>query len=113
MRFFSELRSMIWGIMHSIASLVWAMLVLMMVMIVSSCFITQTVSTELIEHAEGRGTLSEEDIAHLTLCYRNIWVTNYSLYKAITGGADWESFADVLFKISPIAGVFFCFYIAF
>eukprot|EP00746_Dinoflagellata_sp_MGD_P028418 gnl/MRDRNA2_/MRDRNA2_16714_c0_seq2.p1 gnl/MRDRNA2_/MRDRNA2_16714_c0~~gnl/MRDRNA2_/MRDRNA2_16714_c0_seq2.p1 ORF type:complete len:311 (+),score=66.01 gnl/MRDRNA2_/MRDRNA2_16714_c0_seq2:226-1158(+) len=113
MRFFSELRAMVWGIMHSVAMLVWAIILLMIVMFIFACYITQTVSSELIDHSQGKSDIDPETIAEMKACFGNLFLTKYSLYKTITGGADWEVFADPLFKVSPVVGFFFCFYVAF
>lgn len=39
--------------------------------------------------------------------------TMYTLWKAITGGTDWENVGDPLFEVSPVVGITFILYIAF
>merc|ERR1719160_31469 len=62
MRFFSELRAMVWGIMHSIASLFWAIILLIIIMFIFACYITQTVSTELIADLRGKSNIDQGTI---------------------------------------------------
>lgn len=111
MRVFRELRAMVFGIMHSIMSLIWAIILLLLIMFLFACYLTQAVTDEFMD--EGGSQLAEEDREILRQAYGGLMYTMYSLYQAITGGQDWSYFADPLFKISSLLGTLFCFYIAF
>lgn len=126
LRIFNDLRAMVQGIFASLLSLVWALVLLFIIFFVIGIFITQIVTTrrrELTRNAwfytdgtlqEGIQSEEEEQLLEtLNTQFGSLGKTIYSLYKAISGGDDWSSFADPLFEVSTIMGVFFCLYIAF
>eukprot|EP00746_Dinoflagellata_sp_MGD_P145055 gnl/MRDRNA2_/MRDRNA2_77720_c0_seq2.p1 gnl/MRDRNA2_/MRDRNA2_77720_c0~~gnl/MRDRNA2_/MRDRNA2_77720_c0_seq2.p1 ORF type:complete len:668 (+),score=101.60 gnl/MRDRNA2_/MRDRNA2_77720_c0_seq2:93-2096(+) len=114
MRVFRELRAMVWGIMHSIMSLIWAVILLVIIIFLFACYVTQAVAQYLMEDQNSLSVnLTEDDFYVLRNSYGSLMQTMYALYQAITGGQDWSYFADPLFKISSLAGSLFCFYIAF
>jgi hypothetical protein len=113
MRVFRELRAMVWGIMHSIMSLIWAVILLVVIMFLFACYVTQAVTHELMNEQDALRHLTDDDMFVLRNSYGSLMRTMYSLYQAITGGMDWSYFADPLFKISSLLGSLFCFYIAF
>lgn len=115
LRIFNDLRAMVRGIFTSIVSLVWALVLLFIICFVFGLFITQTVASYRNEHpapqvSDPGEPLLDEDLVNR---FGSLLDTMYSLYQAITGGDDWASFANPLFEISPIMGLFFCLYIAF
>lgn len=109
--FFSELRALCIGIFQTIGSLFWALLLLVIVIFVFSVYLTQGVAYYLIEQIEE----GHDDVANheLRKNYGSLLETMLSLWKAVTGGADWEAFCDPLFQISPFMGFTFVMYIAF
>jgi hypothetical protein len=112
MHFFRELRAMVWGIMHSIMSLVWVVFLLIFIMFFFSCYLTQAVTDEFMQDAMP-STVTEEDKHILRTSFGGLMDTMYSLYLSITGGQDWSFFSDPLFKLSTWLGLVYCFYIAF
>lgn len=110
MRIFSDLRAMVRGIINSVLSLVWAIILLLMIMFTAAVFITQVLTSHLQEQSPPMSAEQQDDaLKH----FGSLMTTIYSLYKAISGGGDWGEYSDSLFMISPIMGVFFCLYIAF
>lgn len=114
MRFFNDLRAMVWGILHSINSLFWAIILLVIIMFVFAVYFTQAVTFFLQEDVHDREVeLNATELEALKVYFGSILMTIYTLFKAISGGGDWQDYSDPLFKISPVMGFFFCFYIAF
>lgn len=109
LRIFNDLRAMVKGIVTSILSLAWAVVLLFIICFVIGIFITQMVTTYRKDQALDHSVVDESLVQN----FGSLMLTMYSLYKAITGGDDWSSFADPLFEISPTMGIFFCLYIAF
>jgi len=104
MRFFQDLRVLVAGIVASMKSLVWALILTMMVAyVVGVCFM-DFISTEL-----ERSSSDEEDLRKY---YGSLSRTLYSLYKAITNGESWGGMSELLIRIHSVLGVLFCLYIA-
>eukprot|EP00746_Dinoflagellata_sp_MGD_P154865 gnl/MRDRNA2_/MRDRNA2_85082_c0_seq1.p1 gnl/MRDRNA2_/MRDRNA2_85082_c0~~gnl/MRDRNA2_/MRDRNA2_85082_c0_seq1.p1 ORF type:complete len:657 (-),score=123.71 gnl/MRDRNA2_/MRDRNA2_85082_c0_seq1:18-1988(-) len=106
-RFFKDLRIMLLSIMNSFKTLFWALLLIGIILYVIGIFITQVV----LEHVQGH---ADDDNEELMTYYGNLGTTMISLFKAISGGADWGDLADPL--ILHISGMFapvFVLYISF
>merc|ERR1719217_1543796 len=99
--------------MHSIGALLWAIFLLVSIIFIFACYITQAVNVELIkEESQDLGRLTEQELASMDHIYGSLLKTMYFLYQGISGGNDWGVFADPLFKISPVLGLTYCLYIA-
>jgi hypothetical protein len=94
LKVFRELRVLINSIMGSLKSLCWTILLLVVIMYVVAVYVTQVVAEhrklymdnpEDEEHAE---TLDE-----MATMFGSVPLTLYSLYKAMSGGADWGDVA--------------------
>eukprot|EP00928_Gymnodinium_smaydae_P031908 TRINITY_DN23264_c0_g2_i1.p1 TRINITY_DN23264_c0_g2~~TRINITY_DN23264_c0_g2_i1.p1 ORF type:complete len:598 (+),score=57.58 TRINITY_DN23264_c0_g2_i1:71-1795(+) len=110
MRFFQDLRNMVSGILVSIKPLLWAMVLLTMIAFMFAIFILEMVSTEI---TAATAMNNVDTVTQLQLHFGGIVTTIYSLYKAITGGADWGDQASYLVDITPWLGGAFCVYVAF
>lgn len=108
MQFSRDLRIMVYGIVNSLRSLAWAVVLLLLVMFIIGVVITQVVTDSILD-----GTLSEEQRSDELGHYATLLRSGYSLYKAISGGEDWGILAEPLISINPILGVLFSIYIAF
>lgn len=111
LRIFNDLRALVHGVINSILSLVWALVLLVVICFINSIFITQVVTT--YRRQQHDRPIPDLDYEELDNNFGSLAKTLYSLYKAITGGDDWSRFGDPLFDISTIMGLFFCFYISF
>eukprot|EP00746_Dinoflagellata_sp_MGD_P131800 gnl/MRDRNA2_/MRDRNA2_65546_c0_seq1.p1 gnl/MRDRNA2_/MRDRNA2_65546_c0~~gnl/MRDRNA2_/MRDRNA2_65546_c0_seq1.p1 ORF type:complete len:592 (+),score=109.03 gnl/MRDRNA2_/MRDRNA2_65546_c0_seq1:62-1777(+) len=114
-KFFTELRALCLGVFQTMGSLFWAICLLSINIFVFSIYLTQGVAFHFIEEQNGTpGYLtSEESKEILTKNIGSLIGTMYTLWKAISGGADWEVVGDALFEISTVMGCIFVFYIAF
>jgi hypothetical protein len=115
LRFFQDLRIMVAGILGSLQSLVWALVLLFLVMFVVATSVMQIVSEELAIHKsqKDQSGLSDQGAADLVKFYGTMFGSLFTLYKSITGGISWTEVADPLVEISPVMGAAFAVFIAF
>eukprot|EP00930_Biecheleria_cincta_P035316 TRINITY_DN24294_c0_g1_i1.p1 TRINITY_DN24294_c0_g1~~TRINITY_DN24294_c0_g1_i1.p1 ORF type:complete len:584 (+),score=70.18 TRINITY_DN24294_c0_g1_i1:69-1820(+) len=103
-RFFSELRMMINGIMTSGKSLLWAMLLIILLSFIFGVLIMQLA----VDTMQVSG-----DSSALTTYYGTVPKSMLSLYKAISGGLDWNEVMEPLLEISWFMEYVFSGYIFF
>eukprot|EP00746_Dinoflagellata_sp_MGD_P029428 gnl/MRDRNA2_/MRDRNA2_169684_c0_seq1.p1 gnl/MRDRNA2_/MRDRNA2_169684_c0~~gnl/MRDRNA2_/MRDRNA2_169684_c0_seq1.p1 ORF type:complete len:710 (-),score=121.64 gnl/MRDRNA2_/MRDRNA2_169684_c0_seq1:135-2264(-) len=121
--FFAELRAICMGLAQTVGSLFWATLLLFIVIFVFSMYVTQGVafylmdinhvSSEADELLQGNTNNDVGFESNLRIRFGSLMRTMYSLWKAISGGSDWQSYADPLFVISWAMGSIFLVYIVF
>eukprot|EP00930_Biecheleria_cincta_P037331 TRINITY_DN255_c0_g2_i1.p1 TRINITY_DN255_c0_g2~~TRINITY_DN255_c0_g2_i1.p1 ORF type:complete len:635 (+),score=102.34 TRINITY_DN255_c0_g2_i1:108-2012(+) len=102
-RFFSELRVMINGILGSSKSLLWALLLLMLIIYLFGVTLMQIVTSL-------KGPRSTLDPI-LAQCFGSMGSTMMTLYKAISGGFDWNDCASPLYEIHPVLELIFSAYV--
>jgi len=108
---FAELRRIVTSIMGSLKSLGWTMALLFLLMYIVGIFFVQQITTHMAD-------LTEEALNERELRMRNYfgslpdaWM---SLWKAISGGIDWDVLAEPLEKeLGLLLGWAFAAYIAF
>merc|ERR1719161_91341 len=108
MQFCRELRIMLYGIWHSLRSLMWAIMLLLLVMFVIAVCVTQIVTDKIRD-----GTVSDQMAEKDLHPYRNLFRSAFSLFMAISGGEDWGELAYPLIRITPVLGLLYSVYIAF
>eukprot|EP00929_Paragymnodinium_shiwhaense_P089204 TRINITY_DN49399_c0_g1_i1.p1 TRINITY_DN49399_c0_g1~~TRINITY_DN49399_c0_g1_i1.p1 ORF type:complete len:744 (+),score=110.86 TRINITY_DN49399_c0_g1_i1:89-2233(+) len=106
-RFFKELRVMVSGIVGSLHSLMWALILLFCIKYMFALVILQFTAMEF----ESPDSLPPED--ELMAWYGSLSETMYTLFLSICGGVNWKDSVDPLMSVSPLLGITFCFYIAF
>eukprot|EP00746_Dinoflagellata_sp_MGD_P089898 gnl/MRDRNA2_/MRDRNA2_35467_c0_seq1.p1 gnl/MRDRNA2_/MRDRNA2_35467_c0~~gnl/MRDRNA2_/MRDRNA2_35467_c0_seq1.p1 ORF type:complete len:828 (-),score=145.53 gnl/MRDRNA2_/MRDRNA2_35467_c0_seq1:382-2865(-) len=111
--FFTELRALCLGIFETVSSLFWALVLLGINIFIFSIYLTQGVAYHLMERIEDGADEDAVKEDGLRDSYGSLLTTMYSLWKALTGGADWEAYCDPLFDVSTLMGVIFVFFIAF
>jgi voltage-gated sodium channel len=104
---FRELRLMILGMLHSLMSLLWAIIFLLIIVYFFSILFLQGVyvycsSSDYDDHT--RSELLEH--------YGSIAQTLLSLFMAISGGTDWITLMNPLNEIAWWYGMLFCLYVA-
>lgn len=110
-REFHDLEIMVLGIIHSFKSLLWAMVLLSMIVFMFGSIFMDFVSNELsADLAMGAHTVKHQALIEH---FGTMWLTVYTLFKAISGGIDWENAALPLLGISPVLGILFCVYVGF
>lgn len=114
--FFRDLRIMVAGIVHSLYSLIWAMLLLISMMyLFAVCLLQFAIDEHVLQTSDepSRASLDDEKYKVLLQYYGSLAKTIYTLYCAIVGGVDWADVADPLMTLSTYLGFLFCFYVAF
>mmetsp|Transcript_118080 Transcript_118080/g.329158 ORF Transcript_118080/g.329158 Transcript_118080/m.329158 type:complete len:641 (-) Transcript_118080:86-2008(-) len=111
LRFLAELRLMVTSIVHSVRSLFWLMVLLLLTVYVFSIFFTQGVTDFLMDAAAS----PEPEVAHeLAAYYGGLGSSAYTLFASITGGVSWAQVAAPLsytgwaFTVLFVMYVFFC-----
>eukprot|EP00929_Paragymnodinium_shiwhaense_P011750 TRINITY_DN11796_c0_g2_i1.p1 TRINITY_DN11796_c0_g2~~TRINITY_DN11796_c0_g2_i1.p1 ORF type:complete len:751 (-),score=212.70 TRINITY_DN11796_c0_g2_i1:111-2363(-) len=106
MRFLKDLRAMVHGIIMSVRSLVWALILLILIMYVFAVLIMQI----LVEELSGADVSSNNEASTY---FPNVLRGIYTLFSCICGGIDWGDVAEPLISIHPLLGLFFASYISF
>jgi hypothetical protein len=114
MRFFTELRVMALGIVGSMGSLMWAIVILLTFVFIFAVVITQMVTFDLDANTSvAVQSLSVEDDTILREAFGSVGLSSFTLFLVITNGIDWESIASPLIDISFAMFAGLCFYIVF
>jgi hypothetical protein len=112
-RLIPELKSMVYLIFASMGSFVWAMVLIVLLMYCVAVYFTDSAMKMVADHGDTMGAEKEENIKKY---WRNVFVSTYSLFQAITGGDDWRNLTDVFefdggnYEIQAL--LFFC-YVSF
>jgi len=108
---FAELRRIVSSIMGSFKSLGWTMALLFLMMYIVGIFFVQLITDHLVER-EGEGLTERELVMRKYFgSLPDAWM---SLWKAISGGIDWDILAEPLEKdVGSLLGWAFAAYIAF
>lgn len=101
---FRSLRLLLFSVMHTLRSLMWTILLLLIIMYMFGVIFTQ---------AANQGYFSDDEVPGLRENFGTIPLSVYSLFMSITGGIDWHIVAQPLSDLSWIWLVFFIAYIAF
>eukprot|EP00746_Dinoflagellata_sp_MGD_P145813 gnl/MRDRNA2_/MRDRNA2_78375_c0_seq3.p1 gnl/MRDRNA2_/MRDRNA2_78375_c0~~gnl/MRDRNA2_/MRDRNA2_78375_c0_seq3.p1 ORF type:complete len:353 (-),score=64.71 gnl/MRDRNA2_/MRDRNA2_78375_c0_seq3:262-1320(-) len=111
MRFFSELRLMVNSTLSCVKSLCWALVLLLLVAYTFGVYFTQLAAEKIKQNGNtAEGHSRSED---LRTYYGGMYTTLISMFKAISGGADWGDIAEPLAELGTGYYLLFCFYIAF
>jgi len=108
LRFFRELRVMVCSILHTLSSLAWALILLLLIMYLFSIIFMQAAAGYMRESMPDNPVIND-----LAYWYSSILGTMYSLFMAISGGQDWYEIQEPLRAISWIYGLFFALYVFF
>lgn len=109
MRFVRELRTMVQGIMGSVRSLVWCLLLMCILMFLFGVCMLQMV-TDTLSEADAQGKII--DLGELDNNFGSMIRTVFTLFQAITGGVSWGSTIDSVVSTNPLIGVVFAIYVA-
>jgi len=95
LHFLSELRVMAVMILHSMMSLFWIFCLLLGILYVVACILTQGTS-EYILTAPWINNQPPAYYDELRAGYGSLWKTMYTLFKGMSGGVSWGEVADPL-----------------
>lgn len=116
MRFVRALRTLVYSILVTLKSLVWAMLLLIMIIYLFAILFTQAISEHLAGKPVGESDdgCSEENSTYLLQRYwGSIMTSMTTLYQAISGGVSWDVVAYPLYQVHTTLFLLFCVFIAF
>ncbi|CAJ1422505.1 unnamed protein product [Effrenium voratum] len=112
LRFVVALRTLVTSIFHTLKSLMWAMVLLMLIVYVFAVLFTQAVN-DFANDPVSQQLYTEYELEASKLYFRNLSATMLSLFMSIAGGVSWEQVLLALYKISYVWVAIFLFYIAF
>eukprot|EP00930_Biecheleria_cincta_P096316 TRINITY_DN88189_c0_g1_i1.p1 TRINITY_DN88189_c0_g1~~TRINITY_DN88189_c0_g1_i1.p1 ORF type:complete len:614 (-),score=100.91 TRINITY_DN88189_c0_g1_i1:42-1883(-) len=110
-RFIRALRQLVWSIVFTLRSLMWAVLLLVLIIYVFSITFTVAVTGYLSEHPGPWTAGSPGDI--LKERFGGLHSSMHTLFRAISGGLTWTDTADALVAVDWIWSYLFTFYITF
>merc|ERR1712196_71593 len=109
--FVRALRDLIVTTVHTMTSFLWSMILLGIVIYVFSIFFTYAANDARFERA---GIVKDTDsLDSLEKNYGSLFLSMYTLFKAISSGADWGDVVKPLWNISAGWGLFFLVYLTF
>lgn len=115
MRFVRALRTLVYSILCTLKSLIWAMLLLFLIMYVFGILFTQAVSDHLVQ--EGMFDDSSEnpssDMKAMYWHWGSLLLSMFTLFKAISGGISWGDAVHCLLEIGWTWLLLFIFFQAF
>ncbi|CAE7025570.1 Scn11a [Symbiodinium sp. CCMP2456] len=110
-RFVLALRTLIHSIWHTLKSLFWALVLLLLIVYIFGMIFTQAVNGHIFD-PDSSGVSDEETDISLQY-YGKLTITMLSLFMSVTDGISWEKINRPLADISPFLSLLFLFYIAF
>mmetsp|Transcript_4101 Transcript_4101/g.9577 ORF Transcript_4101/g.9577 Transcript_4101/m.9577 type:complete len:408 (+) Transcript_4101:50-1273(+) len=106
-RYFTDLRVMVHGILMSAKTLIWAIALLFVLMFAVSCCILQLLRPYL-------STLqSTTESQELLESFGSMPLGVFTLFSSMSGGVDWAEVAVKLNRVSTLLAVLFCVYMSF
>mmetsp|Transcript_13554 Transcript_13554/g.30882 ORF Transcript_13554/g.30882 Transcript_13554/m.30882 type:complete len:740 (+) Transcript_13554:68-2287(+) len=109
MRYFTELRVMVMSIISSLTSLMWAFVLVAFVLYLTSILIMEVITSELVNSDPSASTVHPK----LFHYYGTLGATLLTLFKSISGGADWEDLVTPLVEFNKAYVIIFVTYVAF
>jgi len=111
LRFFRELRLLLKCITGSLPALLWSVILLTSTAALVATIIVQQVSAFL--RSEARATLSSVELSELLTEFGSIQLATLSLFKAISGGNDWDMYFQLLGIVGSPCQVVFLMFVVF
>jgi cytochrome b len=105
-----ELRLMLQAMIGTLSSLFWAIIFLLMVLFIFGLILMQGVTGYLLEYGE---QISEEEHESVTKNYGSMSAVMLTIFKASSGGNDWEEYYEICERAGGLYGAVFLFYVAF
>jgi len=104
-RFITALRTLIYSIVATLKSLVWALVLLAMIIYVFAIVFTQSTTDHVLLHGESS--------LPLTMYWSSLLTSMFTLFKAITGGISWHDVVEPLGSVSVLLTCLFAIFIFF
>eukprot|EP00913_Durusdinium_trenchii_P016184 g15209.t1 len=109
-RFVLALRMLVTSIFHTLKSLFWALVLLLLIVYVFAVLFVQAVQDYL---EESRDLLDDLELRACELYFQSLGHTMITLFMSISGGVSWENALLPLMKMSPLWVGCFIFFVAF
>jgi len=110
-RFVMAFRLLISSILHTLKSLFWALMLLVLIIYVFAVLFTQAVNDHITDPEAP--ILEDADLQATDEYFGSLAATMLSLFMSISGGVSWENVISPLKKISTAWVVVYLFYISF
>ncbi|CAK0882629.1 unnamed protein product [Prorocentrum cordatum] len=108
-RFIAALRMLVYSILATLKSLMWAIVLMLMIIYVFGIAFTG----EALEFADTAGGVVQDDHGKLLAEWGSLDASMYTLFQSISGGVSWREPATPLHGISILPTSLFTVYIAF
>jgi len=108
-RFFRELRMMVTSIVGCVKSLMWAVVLLFFMLYVFGVMLSQGVVT----FCQGAEKCQADEYVPHRQYYGSVFRSIFTLYKAMSGGADWGDPAQPLSDVGPLYVLLYVCFITF
>jgi len=103
-RFVTPLRSLLFSIVVTLRHLIWSLVLLLMLIFIFAMLFSRTT----IDYSDA---IPEDRRDALQRYWQGLFVSMMTLFKAATGGMNWQDCSDVLREISPVLELCFASYI--
>lgn len=104
---FASLRILLYCVLTTLRSLIWTLLLLAIIMYVFGIMFTQASSDFVVEQPES------EVAESVRQSWGSLWISAYTLFKAVTGGVSWQEVSTPLGIVHPFMEAIFLIYISF
>eukprot|EP00435_Cladocopium_sp_Y103_P034463 s1481_g8.t3 len=111
-RFVMALRMLITSIMHTLKSLFWAMVLLVLIIYAFAVLLAQVVNDHTVDQGESN-QLGIDDAAAAERYFGSVQNTMLTLFMSISAGVNWEAVLAPLKTISLVWVFVYLFFIAF
>lgn len=108
--FVSELRLMIQCVLGSLRSLVWALVLLTGFTVVFSLLLVQQFTNSIIKGSSNE-PYTQAELEMIDASFSSVYKAMISLFKSISGGADWGAYYDLANNTGQIGATVFLLYI--
>lgn len=112
-RILVSLRLMIGCMLHSMETLIWAIVLLILILYFFTVVFLQGASSWLSRDIDFSTPLNVETKSAVAKHFGTFPTAMLSLFMAVTGGADWEILMDCTWTVGPAYGACFLFYVFF
>lgn len=111
-RLLVKLRTMINAIVNSVASLMWALILVLFTMIMFGAVFLQGATSYISNNIHSTDPTLLDNVDYIEEFFNSVPMTVLTLFMAITSGVSWWDIEKVLLDVGLQYGVLFLFYIA-
>jgi len=101
---FTSLRVLVYGVLSTLRSLIWTLVLLTIILYLFSLLFMQAANDHMVTFG---------DVPEVTKYYGDLPRSVFTLFKAVTGGVDWQEVSAPLGIVNPLWEIVFVIFIAF